>query len=113
MKRLGDEQTALIDYQRQTAAFLPIRPANPLLAQLEFVSCGAPHQQRHPLALVLRDVAQLFADKLRAVQIMGLGNELIEPLAFIGLDEAHLDTFKKCLLRLSQNRPVFRFHRPC
>ena len=111
MKGLKDQQPAVIDHQRQAPALLSLRPANPLLPQLQLVSSGAPDQQRHPLSLVLRHVTQLFAHKIGVVQIMTFSQKKIEPLAFLGTDQADLHPTDQGLLRFTQNWPMFRFHR--
>ncbi len=69
-------------------------------------------QQRHPLALILGDVAQLFADKLCAVQIMTLDEESVETFALVGFNETELHTLKQGLLFRRENWSMFSLHRP-
>ena len=64
---------------------------------LEVVSRRTPRQERHPLALVLGDVAQLFADQLGAPEIVLRRHQMVELRAFVGRQQSNLHTRQQWL----------------
>jgi hypothetical protein len=71
---------------------------------------GVPGEQRDPVALMLGDVAQLFADQVRAVQVMLLDQQLVEAGAFLRFDQAHGDPVEQGLLGGRQERGFSSCH---
>src|SRR2546425_8669847 len=84
-----NQQARVVGQQRQARASLLVSPADKLVASLEVQRRRVPGRQRQPLASIRRDVTQMFAHQLRILEVMMLGQQLIESLHFIGWDGRH------------------------
>src|SRR5439155_24233936 len=88
-------------------------PTDKVIAGLEVQRGGTPSGQRQPLATVLGYITKVFTHQMGALQIMVLGDELIELLNLIGGCQPHDQMVENLLLigrLLAKDGCFFLFH---
>src|ERR1035438_3421623 len=90
--RRGQHQKALVLRDQMTPlGNLASGPMQPAISRFDVKSRRTEHQQRQPLTLILRDVAERLADDSCVLKIMFTRQQFIEPGLFRRLDQTHAD----------------------
>lgn len=93
-----DQETAVVDHQKQSADPLARSPGDLLIRGFEVRICPAEAQQGHPLVIGLGYVAEAASAQAGVVEVVMFLEQLVEtgPFAFFGQPDArpaHRDHF--------------------
>ena len=94
-----DDEATILRQQMQPSLPLFLGPLDRLVAGLEVEGRRAPAQEGPPSALgVDGDVAELFADQGRVLEVMMFGNQSVPPFGVPGRNQFHPQLVQDALL---------------
>ena len=90
-------EAGIVGQQMEPAAPLVFIPPNQGVAPFQMISRRRPAQHPHPLALILRHIAEPFPNQVAVLQIMVFAHQLLPPSLLFGQHQAqpHLIQYRR------------------